>query len=87
MRALIDTVFNPVLNWLNKISSYILHLSVPVARPLDISQYLGPFALLGPYWISFITTVCALAFIYMVCFIIVASQGTFIKWKDTIKWW
>lgn len=87
MRALIDTIFAPVLTWLHSIQTYISRLSVPVSRPLDISDYIGPFALLGTGWISFISTVCALAFIYIVCFVIVAYQGMFIKFKDTIKWW
>lgn len=87
MKSIIDTIFNPVLNWLDKIISAIQDLSVPVSRAIDINVYLGPLALLGPYWVTFITTVCFLAFVYMVTFIIVAQQGLFIKFKDTIKWW
>lgn len=87
MRSLIDTIFNPVLNWLTSIYNMILELSVPVARPLNITNYLGPLAELGPYWITFITTVGALAFVYMITFLVVAYQGAFIKFKDTIKWW
>lgn len=87
MIALIDTIFGPVLNWLIQIKMYLLQSSVPLARPLNISQYLGPFALLGPYWLTFITTACFMAFVYVVMFIVMASQGTFIKFKDSIKWW
>lgn len=87
MRALIDTIFNPVLNWLQNIYNTILELSVPLARPLPVGSYMGPLATLGPYWVTFITTVCTLAFIYMVTFLIVAYQGVFTKFKDTIKWW
>lgn len=64
-----------------------MELSVPLARPLDISQYLGVFGYLGPSWIAFITTACALAFIYVVTFIIVAQRGLVIRFKDLIKWW
>lgn len=87
MIALIDTIFNPVLAWLSSISMYIHSLSVPVARPLNISQYLGPFVYLGPYWITFITTGIFLAFVYIVCFLIVSYQGMFIRFKDSVKWW
>lgn len=87
MKALIDTIFAPVLGWLAHISGYISALSVPVARPLDLSIYLGPFAYLGPYWVTFITTGVFLAFVYIVTFLIVSYQGMFIKFKDTIKWW
>lgn len=87
MIALIDTIFGPVINWLIRIKEMIRELSVPLARPINISDYLGPFAHLGPYWILFISTGAALGFIYLVAFMITASQGLFIKFKDTVKWW
>lgn len=87
MIALIDTIFNPVLAWLSSISMYIHSLSVPVARPLNLSLYLGPFAYLGPYWITFITTGIFLAFVYIICFLVVSYQGMFIRFKDSVKWW
>lgn len=87
MRNFIDTVFNPLLNWLNSIYNNLSELSVPLSHPLDISKYLGVFALLGGGWISFIVNVCLMAFIYIVCFIIVAQNGLYLKFKDSIKWW
>lgn len=87
MRNLIDTILNPLLNWLNSVFTTIKELSVPLARPLDISQYLGVFGYLGPFWISFITTACALAFIYVVSYLVVSQRGLIIKFKDMIKWW
>lgn len=87
MRALIDTIFHPVLNWLTTIFETIQQLSVPLSRPVDIGMYLGPFVLLGSGWITFISTACALAFIYIVAFIVVAQRGLFIRFKDVIKWW
>lgn len=87
MIELIDTIFFPILNWLATIKNYILEISVPASRPFDISKYLGPFALLGPYWIGFITTICSLAFIYMVVFIINSSSGLYQKFKDAVQWW
>jgi hypothetical protein len=87
MKSVIDTIFNPVIAWLTSIYQAIHELSVPLARPINISQYLGPFAYLGPYWITFITTVCVFAFIYVVCFLIVAQKGMIIKFKDMVKWW
>lgn len=87
MIALIDTIFAPLLGWLMDIRSNISELSVPLARPINIGSYMGPFALLGPYWITFITTSAFLAFVYVVAFIIMASNGLFIKFKDSVKWW
>lgn len=87
MIALIDTVFAPLLGWLMNISSFIRELSVPVSRPLNISNYFGPFVLLGPYWMTFITTAAFLGFVYVVTFIVVSTNGMAIKFKNTVKWW
>lgn len=87
IRNLIDTIFDPIIGWLTIIIENINKLSVPVARPLNIDLYFGPFVHLGPYWLTLITTICFLAFVYVICYIIVAYQGFFIKFKDTIKWW
>lgn len=87
MIALIDSIFAPLLGWLMNIRGFITELSVPVARPINISNYLGPFVLLGPYWMTFISTAALLGFVYVVTFIIVSTNGMAIKFKDTIKWW
>lgn len=87
MIAVIDTIFKPLLNWLNSIYSSIMSLKVPLAHPVNVGQYLGVFGHLGPYWITFITTVAFLAFVYVVILIILGSQGLVIKFRNTVKWW
>lgn len=87
MRNLIDTIFSPVLNWLHSISSAISQMAVPLARPLDISKYFGYFGMLGSGWQDFIKTVCALAFIYCICYLVVTQVDLFRKFKDAVKWW
>lgn len=87
MRNLVDTIFSPVLNFLNIISDSLRSLSIPIARPIDFSRYLGYFNFLGPAWTTFITTVCTLAFIYFIVFFITSNMGLFIKFKNFIKWW
>jgi len=87
MKALIDTIFNPILNWLQTIIDYLNQASIPLSRPLDISQYFGVFQLLGSEWTLFITTTCSLAFIYMVIYIVVNSYGLYSKFKSAVKWW
>lgn len=82
----IDTLFNPVLDWLVSIKDLLKELSVPASRGINIDYYLGPFARLGG-WTVFITTVIGLSFIYVVSYIICAYRGAFIYFKDTIKWW
>lgn len=87
MRALIDTIFNPVLTWLQSIIVAIDSLSIPFSRPLNISNYFGYFSLFGNGWVFFIKTVTTLAFMYGVTYIVVTQMGLFIKFKDMIKWW
>lgn len=84
---LIDTVFLPVLNFLNSLYNSIKELSIPVSRPINISKYLGVFGYLGPSWVLFIVNGALLGFIYIVCYLFVAQRGLFSKFKDTIKWW
>lgn len=86
INALIDTIFNPVLGWLAQMSKYLNDLSVPASRPLRLSDYLGVFAYLYG-WTTVITTLCALVFVYFVCYIIMTYSSLFIRFKDTVKWW
>lgn len=87
IRALIDTIFNPVLQWLTSIYNSIMSLTVPVSRPFNIDNYFGVFGLMGSGWTDFVKTVCALAFIYCLCYVVVTQAGLFQKFKDFIKWW
>ncbi len=87
MIALIDTIFHPVLIWLATIKASIKSMIVPVAQPFDVGLYLGPFRLLGPYWLTFVTTSIFLACVYFICFVVVSYRGNLIAFKDTIKWW
>lgn len=87
MRPLIDTIFAPVLNWLQNMIITIDSLSVPYSRPLNISNYFGYFSMFGNGWLFFIKTTTTLAFIYGVSYLVVTQVGLFIKFKDMIKWW
>jgi hypothetical protein len=87
MRAFIDTIFTPVLSWLQGIIDSIRDMSVPLARPIDVDKYFGYFGLFGSGWQDLIETVCTLAFIYGICYVVVSQIGLFTKFKDFIKWW
>lgn len=87
MRSLVDSIFSPLLIWLETIFSRIHQLSVPLGRPLNINNYIGYLSFLGPQWIKFITSSLALAFVYLMTYIIVANIGLIIKFKNMIKWW
>jgi hypothetical protein len=87
MRALIDSVFKPVLNWLQNIYDSISDLIVPISRPLNVDNYFGVFGYFGSGWQDFAETVCVLAFIYVVCYVIVTQIELLRKFKDLVKWW
>lgn len=87
MRNLIDTIFAPVLGWLNDIYYRLIALSVPASRPLTLGNYFGYFDWLGPHWKLLITTCCTLAFIYLLVYLIRTQSGLFLKFKDFIQWW
>ncbi|PAF30773.1 hypothetical protein [Paenibacillus sp. 7516] len=87
MKNLIDTIFGPVIMFLTTISDSLRSLSVPVARPLDFGKYFGHFSFMGPIWITVVTTICTLGFIYFITYLIVNNMGLFQKFKDFIKWW
>lgn len=87
MKELFDSIFKPLLKWLNMIYTNITQLQVPFSYSFDIGKYLGVFAHLGQYWITFIATAGFLAFCYVVVLIVVSSQGLIIKFKDMVKWW
>lgn len=87
IKNFIDTIFAPILTWLNMISLQIRNLSVPVSHPLDFNKYFGQFAFLGPKWMLVITTLCGLAFVYFIIFFIMNARGLYQKFKDSIQWW
>lgn len=87
MKPFIDTIFSPVLGWLLSIKNMLTSLSVPLSRPVPVQQFLGPFGLFGPYWSTFVGTICALAFIYVVVYLIKNASGLYLQFKQAIKWW
>ncbi len=87
MRDFVDSLFNPILHWLGLLHSSLYDLSVPMSRPLNFSKYFGYFSFLGPTWMTFITTCCTLAFVYLIVYVIKTQWGLIVHVKDLIKWW
>ncbi|MCG7218203.1 hypothetical protein MF069_36505 [Paenibacillus mucilaginosus] len=87
MRDLVDTIFGPFLGWLTMVYNRISSLSVPLARPLDLSDYFGYFAFLGPVWQTCITTIISLAVLYFLIYVVVNNIALLQKMKNLIKWW
>lgn len=87
MINLIDNIFGPILGWLNQAYSYLVHLSVPLSRPLNLSNYFSVFAFLGPAWTTVITTSITLTVLYLVVMVIVRNIDAIIKFIQLIKFW
>lgn len=87
MIALIDTIFNPVIGWLDSIRSILLKASVPSQYRLPIGNYLRHFALLGPGWMAFIGSLVVLSAIYGYVYVASSGIGLFERFKNIIKWW
>jgi hypothetical protein len=84
---LVDSIFGPLLTWLTDIYNRISQMSVPLAHPLNLSNYFGVFNVLGPDWTTVITSILALSFIYFLVWIIMNNLGLIVKFKNLIKWW
>lgn len=89
LRGFVDTIFSPVLNFLNNIFNILTNarLSVPRVGLFDIFDYFPYFNMFGPGWRNFVVTVAFLAFTYIILYLIMNNLGFFSKIKDAIKWW
>ena len=87
MIALVDTIFDPILGWIDKVIEILQMAIVPVARPFDPSDYLGIYGQIGQGWIGFITSGLVMCFIYVVIYIVMAKSGVYLKFKKSVKWW
>lgn len=89
MRGFVDTIFSPILNFLNGIFNNLTsaRLSVPRGKLFDVFDYFNYLGMFGPAWRNFVVTVAFLSFIYLILYLILNNIGFFIKVKDAIKWW
>lgn len=87
MRNLIDSVFAPVIGWLQMIIDNLRGVSVPLSRPFDLSNYVGYVSIFGPYWEMFVKQALLLLVVYLITYVVINNMGLIIKFKDMIKWW
>lgn len=87
LNDLIDAILSPVILWLTQIYDRLHSLSVPLARPLNLSLYFGYFSVLGPVWTTVVTTIISLSVIYFILFVIMKNIDLILKFKSLIKWW
>ncbi|MCU4936939.1 hypothetical protein P9027_31440 [Bacillus thuringiensis] len=87
MKSVVDTIFAPILGWLDNIINAILKLTVPVSRPINPNSFFKSIAMIGHGWTLFVSTACILAATYCILFVVVASKNLVIDFKRIVKWW
>ena len=87
MIALIDTIFGPVLSWLNQIQSVLRSASVPASQGIPIQTLFAPLAMISPMWALLISNVFVMAAIYIIVFLVSNGEALYTRFKTAIKWW
>lgn len=83
----IDSIFDPVFEFLGLISTRLSSIGTVAAKGIRLSDYFGFFNILGPAWTGVITSFLA-AFIFIFILYMVQKYSRIILWfKDLIKWW
>lgn len=87
MIALIDTIFNPVINWLSLLKNYLLQARITDSFGLSFSNVFAPITALSPSWAMVVSNVMVMIFIYGVLFIIHNGKDAFVSFVQAIKFW
>lgn len=83
----IDSIFAPVLQFLNLIISKLAGIGTIAAKGVRLDHYFGVFGLLGPTWTGVITSFLT-AFLFVFILYMVQKYSRVLLWlKDLIKWW
>lgn len=83
----INSVFNPVLQFLNMIIDRLSSIGTMSAKGIRLGDYFGFFAILGPAWTGVITSFLT-AFMFVFILYMVQKYSRILLWlKDLIKWW
>lgn len=87
MTNFIDSIFAPVLQFLNMIISRLNGIGTIAAKGVRLDHYFGFFSVLGPAWTGLITSFLA-AFTFVFILYMVQKYSRVLLWfKDLIKWW
>lgn len=87
MTNFIDSLFNPVVAWLDMIIGKLNEIGTIAAKGVRLSDYFGFFNLLGNAWTSLIMQfVAALTFVFIL-YTIKHYSRVLLWFKSLIKWW
>ncbi|BDG60277.1 hypothetical protein [Caldinitratiruptor microaerophilus] len=87
MRNIIDAIFGPVVDILNKIIEWLGQVRLIAAHGFDLGIYLGYVAWLPPPWLSLVKTVALGALLVAVVWAVRALWSLYLTLKSSVKWW
>ena len=87
MHDLADTIFGPVLSMLGTALSYLSNVSMVAARGLNLNNFLGPLAGVGPGWATLIKSFLGSVVLVAVVLVVVTSYNLYLKVKEGVQWW
>jgi hypothetical protein len=87
MINLIDSIFSPVVQFLDLMIGKLSALGTLTAKGVRLDDYLGFFSILGPAFTALISSlIVCLTFLYVLYMI--QKQSRVLLWfKALIKWW
>ena len=87
MRNFIDSLFNPMSQFLQSIKTNLLQYSIQKNMLIDLDSFFSPFALLGPSWVLFIKTFVGSLFGITMLLIAIGLRGVYLYFKEGVKLW
>lgn len=87
MIAIIDTLFQPIINWLSQILGYLVSASTPKAYVLNFGNLFRPLNMISPAWSLFLSNVFVMVATYLIIHIVMSGSGLYQKFKNAVKWW
>lgn len=83
----IDSVFNPVIQFLQLCIDRLREIGTIAAKGIRLDDYFGFFGILGPEFSQLISSALA-ALIFLFILYMVQKYSRVLLWfKDLIKWW
>lgn len=87
MIALIDTIFNPLINWLNQIQAYLQQASLMNNYQIPLANIFAPITSLSPAWAMVVSNTMFMVFIYGVLLVVNNGKEMFTSFVQAIKFW
>lgn len=83
----IDSIFEPVLQTLQLMIDRMNGIGTIAAKGVNLGDYFGFFAILGPAWTSLISQFIAALIFCFILYMVQKYSNVLLWFKDLIKWW